>query len=436
MECERPMSDSEATVDQAPRVANLSDDQRRAYEAACEGLEVRMRRRDSALRPLGGSGCGTAGAGFGNAPSWQDLVGSGASERAAHWTWRLSSYRFPNYRHWSGHTGSLRFGFASCQSRPASGRALLGDSRPQVSVARGVRTPTSTSRQAGGDEPRPPRPRPTSGPQGRPEGHQPGAPRRRTRCSSLPRGAEESQSNQSSGHRPGFARQSGRQSLSVLHDGVSRRGIAHGPSQRRPAPFDSGSQDHCHRGAGIHHVHKTLEIATEISKPENILLDKEGKPKLTDFGLWRSIISDVALTSEGSGSNAEVSGTPGFIAPSKSMRRFRPADYTKHQLRITSDLFALGATLYCSLTCRIPYHEGTSRRSWFAAVVNELVPVQRHNPTVDDALDAITQKCLSKHPDQRFASADELADVLEAWLSQRILEDIKPLKSGKRRDIF
>jgi serine/threonine protein kinase len=176
----------------------------------------------------------------------------------------------------------------------------------------------------------------------------------------------------------------------------------------------------------LHHIHTTLDIAHGDIKPDNILLDKEGNPKLTDFGLSRPIVADDGQSFAQSGLSNEVAGTIGFVAPEQVDERFRPAGYDKNQLRIATDLFALGATLYYCLSRHLPYQQGTQRPTWFAAITNELVPVQQLNPEVDDKLDAIAQKCLQKSPDRRFATAAEFADALEAWLSHETLQQILP----------
>ena len=174
----------------------------------------------------------------------------------------------------------------------------------------------------------------------------------------------------------------------------------------------------------LHHVHATLGIAHGDIKAENILLDKEGNPKLTDFGLSRSIVPDEGESARDGRVSMEISGTLGYVAPEQLDEKFRPAGYDRNQSRIATDLFALGATLYFCLTRHLPYQHGSRRPSLFAVIANELVPVQQLNPAVDNKLDAITQKCLQKHPEHRFRTAAELADALEAWLSHQTLKDV------------
>lgn len=132
---------------------------------------------------------------------------------------------------------------------------------------------------------------------------------------------------------------------------------------------------------GLAHAHKGGIIHRDI-KPANILLDTDATPKIGDFGLARPIELD---DSEGI-----VFGTPGYTAPEVFHRQ--PVDQR-------SDIFSIGALLYELLVGRHPAPDTNSMASG-----------------IDPRIDAILAKATHVSPGQRYASADQLADDLDALL--------------------
>lgn len=139
-------------------------------------------------------------------------------------------------------------------------------------------------------------------------------------------------------------------------------------------------------------------------KPGNILLDADGEPHLTDFGLARLAETESTVTH-----TMEVLGTPSYMAPEQ-------AKGNNTQLTSATDVYGLGAVLYQLLTGHPPFAGGTT----FETVQLVLETEPRHprllNPKVDRDLSTICLKCLEKDPLHRYSSALALADDLERWL--------------------
>ncbi len=150
----------------------------------------------------------------------------------------------------------------------------------------------------------------------------------------------------------------------------------------------------------VQHAHDRAVIHRDI-KPANIMLDLEGQPRLTDFGLAKLARGGDELTVTG-----QVMGTPSFMAPEQ-------AEGKNYAISTRTDVYSLGATLYALLAGRPPFEGGT--------LLNTLRQVQKSPPaalqkSVPADLRTICEKCLEKQPDERYASAAALADDLRNYL--------------------
>jgi serine/threonine-protein kinase len=139
-------------------------------------------------------------------------------------------------------------------------------------------------------------------------------------------------------------------------------------------------------------------------KPSNILLDAQGQPHVTDFGLAKQLDSDLSLTRSGA-----VLGTPAYMAPEQAAGH-------KDQLGPATDVYALGVILYHMLTGRPPFQAAHPAQMVLMVLEQEPPPPRVLVPEVDRDLEMICLRCLQKPIDLRYPTAGALADDLEAYL--------------------
>ncbi|HWY41378.1 MAG TPA: protein kinase [Chthoniobacterales bacterium] len=139
-------------------------------------------------------------------------------------------------------------------------------------------------------------------------------------------------------------------------------------------------------------------------KPGNILVDNNGEPHLTDFGLARLIEQESTITN-----SFDVVGTPSYMAPEQAAGRTK-------QLTAAADVYSLGAVFYQMLTGQPPFAGGTTYETIRLVIESEPRNPRVRNPKVDVDLGTVCLKCLEKDPKRRYETAEALAQDLERWV--------------------
>lgn len=170
----------------------------------------------------------------------------------------------------------------------------------------------------------------------------------------------------------------------------------------------------------VHYAH-TQKVLHRDLKPANVLVDETGRVFVTDFGLAK-IVSGQGEAGAASTRTGDLKGTYPYMSPEQLV-----GDCSER-----SDVYGLGATLYHLLTGCPPFQGSVAEviRNVESAMP---APPSSGNPKVPADLDVICLKALAKVPEDRYQSAEDFANDLEAYLSQRPIKASSVVKIAAKR---
>ncbi len=209
------------------------------------------------------------------------------------------------------------------------------------------------------------------------------------------------------------------------HEGQHFFSMAFVDGQSLAARAAEGPMDPYAAADLIQNVADALQYAHELGvvhrdvKPANVLLDRQGRPRVTDFGLAKRQEFKSDLTATG-----QILGTPNYMPPEQAGGRIA-------EIGPASDVYSLGATLYHLVAGRPPF---LSADPWETIrQVREVEPVspRRLNPSIPHDLDTICLKCLVKDPRHRYSTAKDLSDELGRFVAGEPIQ-ARPMGRSRR----
>jgi len=153
------------------------------------------------------------------------------------------------------------------------------------------------------------------------------------------------------------------------------------------------------RALACAHAHKLVHRDV---KPQNVLLDGDGRAKVTDFGIARS------LEAQGLTATGRVLGTTDYVSPEQALG---------HEVTEQSDIYSLGIVLYEMLTGEAPFKADTQVAVAMKHVREPLPDAQRRRPEISAALAAVVERATAKETANRYATIDEMVHDLEEVLA-------------------
>ena len=167
--------------------------------------------------------------------------------------------------------------------------------------------------------------------------------------------------------------------------------------ERGPAPAEAAADVTLQILRAARYAHKHGVVHRDI-KPQNVLIDQDGRVRVTDFGIARAGASDMTET-------GSIMGTAQYLSPEQAQGR---------SVDERADLYAIGIVLYELLTGRVPFDADSAVSVALKQVSEAPIPPSELVPAIPPAIEAIVLRAMEKAPEHRFQTADEFILALEA----------------------
>ena len=186
--------------------------------------------------------------------------------------------------------------------------------------------------------------------------------------------------------------------------------FAHSLRAKKPPPVELCAWIAARAADGLHYAHDRSDPATGLPlqlvhrdiSPQNILVSRHGEVKITDFGVAK------ANSQQNKTRTGIVKGKVSYMSPEQCLGE---------NVDRRTDVFALGVVLYELLTHRRLFRDKSELLVMQRITTEVLAPPSSINPGVDDKLDAIVMKSLARPLANRFQTASDVAEALDAWLT-------------------
>lgn len=170
-------------------------------------------------------------------------------------------------------------------------------------------------------------------------------------------------------------------------------------------PLDEAAAYAIEVGRGLAAAHARMLVHRDV-KPQNVLIDPEGRAKVTDFGIARELESDGGLTRTG-----RVLGTTDYVSPEQAMGQ---------EVDARSDIYSLGIVLYETLTGEVPFRAETLVGVAMKHVNEPMPDVQRRRRDASSALAAVIERATEKEPRKRYPDMGAMLADLEGALEVEV----------------